>query len=90
MRDQKRRLTRAFAALSLAIAVPAASTMLASSAGAAVCPTSSVVSGSNFEIDTNANFAVDGGDPCIDWLGWQRNGDAIRGHHTPRQADGQR
>ena len=44
-------------------AVPTVSTMLATSAGAAVCPTSSVVTGSNFEIDTNANLAVNGGEP---------------------------
>ena len=68
MRDQKRRFVSAFAALTLALAIPTVSTMLATSAGAAVCPTSSVVSGSNFEIDTNGNLAVNGGDPCIDWL----------------------
>ncbi|HTK15019.1 MAG TPA: hypothetical protein VL769_01400, partial [Acidimicrobiia bacterium] len=42
--------------------------MLATGAGAAVCPTSSAISGSNFEIDTNANLTTDGGSPCIDWL----------------------
>jgi len=76
MRDQKRRLTRALAALSLAIAVPTVSTVLATTAGAAVCPTSSVVSGSNFEIDTNANLATNGSDPCIDWL--SASGTAMR------------
>src|SRR6266536_1513857 len=38
-------------------------------AGAAPsCPTANVLSGSNFEIDTNANLTVDGGGTCIDWL----------------------
>jgi hypothetical protein len=68
MRDQKRRWASALAALSLAVAIPTVSTVLASGAGAAACPTSSVVPGSNFEIDTNANLTADGGSPCIDWL----------------------
>lgn len=32
------------------------------------CTTSSVLAGSNFEIDTNGNLKVDGAAPCIDWL----------------------
>jgi hypothetical protein len=35
---------------------------------AATCTTQNVLSGSNFEIDVNANLKVDGTDPCIDWL----------------------
>src|SRR5215213_1760506 len=32
------------------------------------CATTSVLSGSNFEIDTDANLKVDGAGDCIDWL----------------------
>src|SRR3954468_15506600 len=32
------------------------------------CATTSVLSGSNFEIDTDANMKVDGTGDCIDWL----------------------
>ena len=32
------------------------------------CNTTSHLSGSNFEIDTNANLKVDGPADCIDWL----------------------
>ena len=35
---------------------------------ASPCPTGAVLSGSNFEIDTNANLKVDGAGDCIDWL----------------------
>jgi uncharacterized repeat protein (TIGR01451 family) len=45
-------------------------------AGAATpCGTLSVLAGSNFEIDTNANLKVDGGGDCIDWLA---DGSALR------------
>jgi uncharacterized repeat protein (TIGR01451 family) len=47
-------------------------------AGAAPsCPTANVLSGSNFEIDTNANLTVDGGGTCIDWLA-DGSGSAMR------------
>ncbi|MGN6430969.1 MAG: hypothetical protein ACTHNB_09600, partial [Gaiellaceae bacterium] len=36
--------------------------------GLPLCNTSSVLDGSNFEIDTDANLKVDGGGTCIDWL----------------------
>src|SRR5438128_1029112 len=36
--------------------------------GAVACSTANVLSGSNFEIDANANLKVDGAAPCIDWL----------------------
>jgi hypothetical protein len=68
MRDPNKRLTRAVFALSLAVAVPTVTVALATTAGAAACTTANVVSGSNFEIDTNANLAVNGASPCIDWL----------------------
>jgi hypothetical protein len=32
------------------------------------CTTSNVLSGSNFEIDVDANLRVDNASPCIDWL----------------------
>ena len=32
------------------------------------CTTSNVLSGSNFEIDVDANLKVDNASPCIDWL----------------------
>ncbi|MFL6007695.1 MAG: Ig-like domain repeat protein [Gaiellaceae bacterium] len=35
---------------------------------ASPCATTSVLSGSNFEIDTDANMKVDGAGDCIDWL----------------------
>src|SRR3954464_1429000 len=35
---------------------------------ASPCATTSVLSGSNFEIDTDANLKVDGARDCIDWL----------------------
>src|SRR5512132_2763874 len=38
------------------------------SAGAATPCAGSVLAGSNFEIDTNANLKVDGPPDCIDWL----------------------
>ena len=38
------------------------------SAGAATPCAGSVLAGSNFEIDTNANLKVDGPADCIDWL----------------------
>ena len=34
----------------------------------ATCTTANVLSGSDFEIDTDANLKVDGASPCIDWL----------------------
>src|SRR6266516_5222999 len=50
-------------------AVPAAARLVHLRAAAAdPCTTASVLSGSNFEIDTNANLKVDGASPCIDWL----------------------
>jgi hypothetical protein len=67
MKDSKRWFS-ALSALSLVIAIPAASVLLASSASAAACTTSSEVPGSNFEIDTNANLVTNGSSPCIDWL----------------------
>src|SRR5436305_1195314 len=68
MRDPNNRLTRAVFALTLAIAVPTVTVALATTAGAVNCSTANVVTGSNFEIDTNANLAVNGASPCIDWL----------------------
>ncbi|MDQ1533548.1 MAG: hypothetical protein QOF28_1309, partial [Actinomycetota bacterium] len=68
MRDQKRRGTFALSALSLAVVLVTASLAVATSASAATCTTANVVSGSNFEIDTNANLVVNGASPCIDWL----------------------
>ena len=44
---------------------------------AAVCATPTVLSGSNFEIDLNANLKVDGASPCIDWLA-DGSGSAMR------------
>src|SRR5262249_24950763 len=53
-------------------AFAAASVFLLSGAqvaqGLPLCNTSSVLDGSNFEIDTDANLTVDGGGTCIDWL----------------------
>src|SRR6266566_1788642 len=47
-------------------------------AGAApLCSTASVLAGSNFEIDTNANLKVDGPADCIDWLA-DGSGSAMR------------
>jgi hypothetical protein len=37
-------------------------------AAASTCTTPNTLSGSNFEIDPNANLKVDGASPCIDWL----------------------
>jgi len=55
-----------FATLALFIvAIPAATVALAQPA---TCATASHLTGSNFEIDTNANLRVDGAAPCIDWL----------------------
>ncbi|MDQ1447523.1 MAG: hypothetical protein QOC79_494, partial [Actinomycetota bacterium] len=68
MRDPNKRLTRAVFALSLAVAIPTATVALVTSAGASACTTANVLTGSNFEIDTNANLAVNGASPCIDWL----------------------
>ncbi len=39
-----------------------------SAVGSPACGTANVLSGSDFEIDTDANFTVDGGGTCIDWL----------------------
>jgi hypothetical protein len=44
---------------------------------AASCATANVLSGSNFEIDVNANLKVDGASPCIDWLA-DGTGSALR------------
>jgi hypothetical protein len=68
MRDPNKRLTRAVFALSLAVAGPTVTVALATTAGATACTTANVLTGSNFEIDTNANLAVNGASPCIDWL----------------------
>jgi hypothetical protein len=43
-------------------------TVFAAPATAAPCTTANVLSGSNFEIDVNANLKVNGAGPCIDWL----------------------
>src|SRR3954462_7801809 len=51
-------LAAAAVGLSGAVRAPAASP----------CTTPSVLSGSNFEIDTDANLKVDGAGDCIDWL----------------------
>src|SRR5829696_4857404 len=60
---------RALAVLPLALAAFAVSAFGAASvASAADCTTAKVLSGSAFEIDTNANLKVDGASPCIDWL----------------------
>src|SRR6266516_2636325 len=47
------------------------------SAGAATPCAGSVLPGSNFEIDTNANLVVDGQADCIDWLA-DGSGSALR------------
>jgi hypothetical protein len=65
---KKRRAIRAavlVASMAVAITVPSA---LLWQAAAADCTTPNVLSGSTFEIDTNANLKVDGLDPCLDWL----------------------
>src|SRR3954451_4464950 len=51
-------LAAAAVGLSGAVRAPAASP----------CATTSVLSGSNFEVDTDANMKVDGAGDCIDWL----------------------
>src|SRR4051794_41897938 len=56
------------------------------------CATNSVLSGSNFEIDTDANLKVDGAGDCIDWLaGGARTPLRARrffpNHKPPRAAD---
>jgi hypothetical protein len=48
--------------------------VLANEADAAPCVTPNVLTGSNFEVDTNANLAVNGTSPCVDWL----DGSAMR------------
>ena len=59
--------TTAFAVLVAVFTVPAAAKLLGPNQTLA-CSTASVLSGSNFEIDTNANLKVDGGGTCIDGL----------------------
>src|SRR5437867_2445531 len=59
--------TTAVAVLVAVFTVPAAAKLLGPNQTLA-CSTANVLSGSNFEIDTNANFKVDGASPCIDWL----------------------
>src|SRR5437773_116535 len=72
MRDRKQRVARAAFALSLALAVPTVTVALATTAGAVNCASvqnvSNVLTGSNFEVDVNANLVVNGASPCIDWL----------------------
>src|SRR6266508_4667908 len=58
--------TTAVAVLVAVFTVPAAAKLLGPSQTLA-CSTVSVLSGSNLEIDTNANLKVYGG-TCIDWL----------------------
>jgi len=69
-------LTAAVAALVTIFTVPAAGKYLGPNQTLA-CATASVLSGSNFEIDTNANLKVDGGGTCIDWLA-DGTGSALR------------
>src|SRR6266542_6447998 len=60
-------LAAALAVLVTVFTVPAAAKLLGPNQTLA-CATANVLSGSNFEIDTNANLKVDGASPCIDWL----------------------
>lgn len=69
---QKRRISvlAVLATLALLVTVftvPAAARYLKTAAPTA-CTTANTLSGSNFEIDVNANLKVDGASPCIDWL----------------------
>ena len=55
--------------IALALSALVTTVITASEAqGATACPGATVLSGSNFEIDANANLKVDGSSPCIDWL----------------------
>jgi hypothetical protein len=56
--------------------MPAAARLM-QTAAADPCSTANVLSGSNFEIDANANLKVDGASPCIDWLA-NGTGSALR------------
>src|SRR6059036_1434375 len=69
-------LTGALAVALAVFTVPAAAKQLGTNQALA-CATASVLSGSNFEIDTNANLKVDGGGDCIDWLA-DGTGSALR------------
>src|SRR6266508_149135 len=60
-------LAAALAVLVTVFTVPAAAKLLGPNQTLA-CATANVLSGSNFEIDVNANLKVDGGGTCIDWL----------------------
>ena len=62
-----RRRIRATALLPVLL-LGALSMVVTTAAADPVCTTANVLSGSNFEIDTDANLKVDGSDPCIDWL----------------------
>jgi len=55
----------AFSVVSVLVAI---FTVSASGTSDPTCTTPTVLSGSSFEIDLNANLKVDGASPCIDWL----------------------
>jgi hypothetical protein len=76
MKTGRRVKTAVLAAISL-LALGIVPMVLPQAAAAASCTTTNVLSGSNFEIDANANLKVDGADPCIDWLA-DGTGSALR------------
>jgi hypothetical protein len=63
-----RRRTTAALLSTVVVTATLAFALFGTSAHAVACSTSNVLSGSSFEIDTNANLKVDGASPCIDWL----------------------
>ena len=69
---EKRRLTPATWLLTAAVAALAGASVFllsgALAAGAATPCAGSVLPGSNFEIETNANLVVNGPPDCVDWL----------------------
>jgi hypothetical protein len=70
MKERHRVRAAVLVATSLLVTVFAASATTHSSRAAAgdSCTTANALSGSNFEIDVDANLKVDGASPCIDWL----------------------
>ncbi|SFY37328.1 hypothetical protein SAMN02787144_102133 [Streptomyces atratus] len=65
---RRRPLRAALVTASLAAAFTAPASLNSQAMALAPCSTASVLPGSNFEIDTDANLKVDGASPCIDWL----------------------
>jgi hypothetical protein len=65
---KKRFTSRAAAVGAISLIVGIFTLPAAATQQQAACTTANVLSGSNFEIDVDANLKVDGSPPCIDWL----------------------